>query len=58
MRSDKALTLFNQIVGVKVLDDLDSFIRTNMLEEVSAEGKVPGTKGQLPKSDGGENQYR
>lgn len=37
MRSDKALTLFNQIVGVKVLDDLDSFIRTNMLEEVSAE---------------------
>ena len=39
MRSEKALTLFNQIVGVKVLDDLDSFIRDNMLEEKDAEGK-------------------
>lgn len=39
MRSDKALTLFNQIVGVKVLNDLDSFIRDNMLEERDAEGK-------------------
>lgn len=38
MRSEKALTLFNQIVGVKVLDDLDSFIRDNMLEEKDAEG--------------------
>lgn len=37
MRSDKALTLFNQIVGVKVLNDLDSFIRDNMLEERDAE---------------------
>ena len=44
MRSDKALTLFNQIVGVKVLDDLDSFIRTNMLEEVSAEEKYQELK--------------
>lgn len=39
MRSDKALTLFNQIVGVKVLNDLDSFIRDNMLEEREAEEK-------------------
>jgi len=39
MRSDKALTLFNQIVGVKVLDDLDLFIRANMLEEQPAEEK-------------------
>lgn len=39
MRSDKALTLFNQIVGVKVLNDLDSFIRGNMLEERDAEEK-------------------
>lgn len=37
MRSDKALQLFNQIVGVKVLDDLDDFIRQNMLEEEPAE---------------------
>ena len=39
MRSDKALTLFNQIVGVKVLNDLDSFIRGNMLEAREAEEK-------------------
>lgn len=39
MRSDKALTLFNQIVGVKVLNDLDSFIRDNMLEAREAEEK-------------------
>lgn len=39
IRSEKALTLFNQIVGVKVLDDLDSFIRDNMLEEKDAEEK-------------------
>lgn len=37
MRSVKALSLFNQIVGVKVLDDLDEFIRLNMLEEHDAE---------------------
>ena len=39
MRSIKALGLFNQIVGVKVLDDLDEFIRTNMLEEQNAESQ-------------------
>ena len=44
MRSDKALTLFNQIVGVKVLDDLVSFIRTNMLEELPAEEKYQELK--------------
>ena len=44
MRSDKALILFNQIVGVKVLDDLDSFIRTNMLEELPAEEKYQELK--------------
>jgi len=33
MRSIKGLGLFNQVVGVKVLEDLDEFIRTNMLEE-------------------------
>ena len=37
MRSTKALSLFNQVVGVKVLDDLDDFIRTNMLEERDVE---------------------
>lgn len=39
MRSVKALSLFNQVVGVKVLDDLDEFIRTNMLEEQDAEAE-------------------
>jgi uncharacterized protein YPO0396 len=39
MRSDKALTLFNQTVGMKVLGDLDEFIRTNMLEESTAEAE-------------------
>lgn len=37
MKSDKALTLFNQTVGMKVLGNLDEFIRTNMLEESTAE---------------------
>lgn len=39
MRSAKALSLFNQVVGVKVLEDLDDFIRTNMLEEQDAEAE-------------------
>lgn len=33
MRSEKALTLFNKTVGIKVLGDLNSFIRGDMLEE-------------------------
>ncbi len=36
---DKALALFNQTVGMKVLGDLDDFIRTNMLEESTAEAE-------------------
>lgn len=39
MRSVKALSLFNQVVGVKVLEDLDEFIRINMLEEQDAESE-------------------
>ena len=39
MRSVKALSLFNQVVGVKVLDDLNEFIRTNMLEDQDAEAE-------------------
>ncbi|MGN0032592.1 MAG: ATP-binding protein [Candidatus Limimorpha sp.] len=39
LRSDKALTLFNQIVGVKVLNDLDEFIRNNMLEQRDSENE-------------------
>ncbi len=39
MRSTKALNLFNQIVGIKVLGDLDEFIRENMLEWRGAENE-------------------
>lgn len=39
LRSEKALTLFNQVVGVKVLNDLDDFIRNNMLEQCDAEAE-------------------
>lgn len=39
MRSVKALSLFNQVVGVKVLEDLNDFIKTNMLEEQDAEAE-------------------
>ncbi|MBQ0148491.1 MAG: AAA family ATPase [Flavobacteriaceae bacterium] len=39
MKSSQSLTLFNQVVGVKVLEDLDEFIRTNMLEEWNAEAE-------------------
>ncbi|WP_172443292.1 ATP-binding protein [Nonlabens agnitus] len=37
MRSVKALNLFNQLVGIKVLGDLDGFIRNEMLESKDAE---------------------
>lgn len=37
MRSVKALNLFNQLVGIKVLGDLDAFIRNEMLESKEVE---------------------
>lgn len=37
MRSPKALTLFSQTVGLKVLGNLDDFIRNHMLEESTVE---------------------
>lgn len=36
-KSEKALVLFAQTVGIKVLGNLNEFIRTNMLEENDAE---------------------
>ncbi len=36
-RSDKALNLFSQTVGVKVLDNLNEFIRTKMFEQCNME---------------------
>ena len=37
MRSEKATILFSQTVGLKVLGNLDEFIRKNMLEETNIE---------------------
>ena len=37
MRSEKAMSLFNQTVGMKILGDLDEFIRINMLEDTEPE---------------------
>lgn len=37
MKSLKALKLFNQTVGIKVLEDLDGFIRINMLDDKEPE---------------------
>ncbi len=37
LKSEKALVLFAQTVGIKVLGNLNEFIRTNMLEENDAE---------------------
>ncbi|CAL1521519.1 SbcC/MukB-like Walker B domain-containing protein [Chitinophaga sp. MM2321] len=39
LRSEKALSLFNQTVGIKVLGDLNTFIRGQMLEETDAESE-------------------
>ncbi len=39
MKSSNALSLFNQVVGIKVLGDLDEFIRVNMLEWRDAENE-------------------
>lgn len=44
MRSVKALSLFNQVVGIKVLGDLDEFIKTNMLEKRDAENEYKQLK--------------
>lgn len=37
MRSDKAQTLFNKTIGLKVLGNLDEFVRLQMLEERDSE---------------------
>jgi len=44
MRSEKALTLFSQTVGLKVLGNLDEFIRKNMLEETKIEDEFISLK--------------
>lgn len=44
MRSEKALTLFSQTVGLKVLGNLNEFIRQNMLQESTIEDEFIGLK--------------
>jgi len=39
MRSTKALSLFNKVVGIKILGDLDEFIKSNMLEDRDSENE-------------------
>ncbi len=47
MQSVQALNLFNQIVGIKVLDNLDEFIRKNMLEPRNTEEQFKELKKHL-----------
>lgn len=47
MQSQQALSLFNQTVGIKVLGDLNEFIRTHMLEPRNMEGEFQELKKQL-----------
>lgn len=44
MRSEKASILFSQTVGLKVLGNLDDFIRKNMLEETNIEDEFLSLK--------------
>lgn len=47
MQSIQALSLFNQTVGIKVLGDLNEFIRTNMLEPRNMEEQFQELKKHL-----------
>ncbi len=47
MQSQQALQLFNQTVGIKVLGNLDEFIRQNMLEPRNIEEEFDALKKQL-----------
>lgn len=47
MHSMQALSLFNQTVGIKVLGDLNEFIRTNMLEPRNMEAPFQELKKHL-----------
>lgn len=40
LHSDKASDLFNQIVSIKDIDSLNSFVRNHMLEKIDSEGDI------------------
>lgn len=44
MRSEKAQTLFNKTIGLKVLGNLDEFVRQQMLEELDSEAEFQKVK--------------
>ncbi|GAA0880210.1 ATP-binding protein [Algoriphagus jejuensis] len=44
MRSEKAQTLFNKTIGLKVLGNLDEFVRQQMLEELDSETEFQKVK--------------
>src|SRR5439155_310300 len=46
---EKALTLFSQMIGLKVLGNLDEFIRKNMLEENNVEEHFQTLRGHFQK---------
>jgi uncharacterized protein YPO0396 len=46
---EKALTLFSQMIGLKVLGNLDEFIRKNMLEENNVEEDFQTLRGHFQK---------
>lgn len=46
---EKALTLFSQMIGLKVLGNLDEFIRKNMLEENNVEERFQELRGHFQK---------
>jgi uncharacterized protein YPO0396 len=49
MRSAKALTLFDQTMRLKVLGDLDKFVRDNMLEESNIENDFQNLRSNFQK---------
>jgi uncharacterized protein YPO0396 len=49
MRSAKALTLFDQTMRLKVLGDLDRFVRDNMLEESNIENDFQNLRSNFQK---------
>jgi uncharacterized protein YPO0396 len=40
LHSDKASDLFNQVVSIKDIDSLNSFVRNHMLEKIDSEGDI------------------
>ncbi len=58
MRSEKAQSLFSQTIGLKVLGNLNDFIRGQMLEESSAEEEFQNLKSSYEKLLNGYNTLK